>query len=54
MAEGRTRRLDMVLLVGSAAAAMVMMTIASDSLRVFLDGFRLWIQDRWETLTSWF
>lgn len=39
--EGRVRRRDMIFLVGAAVAAMVAMTFASDSLRVFIDGFRL-------------
>jgi hypothetical protein len=39
--EGRVRRRDMVFLVAAAVAAMVAMTFASDSLRVFIDGFRL-------------
>ncbi|MDZ4827478.1 MAG: putative cytokinetic ring protein SteA [Actinomycetota bacterium] len=43
--EGRVRRRDMVLLVAAAVAAMVAMTFASDSLRVFIDGMRLDIGD---------
>ncbi len=43
--EGRVRRRDMVLLVAAALAAMVAMTFASDSLRVFIDGMRLDIGD---------
>ena len=39
--EGRIRRRDMLLLVASALAAMVGDGFASQSLRVFLDGFRL-------------
>jgi uncharacterized membrane-anchored protein len=39
--EGRVRRLDALFLIAAAVAAMVAMTFASDSLRVFIDGFRL-------------
>src|SRR4029077_13863965 len=39
--EGRIRRRDMLLLVASALAAMAVMAIASESLRTFVDGFRL-------------
>jgi uncharacterized membrane-anchored protein len=51
--EGRVRRRDMIFLVASALAAMVAMTYASHSLRVFLDGFRLVFDDVWNTLTGW-
>ena len=40
--EGRIRRRDILLLVASALLAMAVMTFASQSLRVFVDGFRLW------------
>jgi uncharacterized membrane-anchored protein len=51
--EGRVRRRDMVLLVGAALFAMIAMTVASPSLRVFLDGFWLWIQRTWNSITGW-
>jgi uncharacterized membrane-anchored protein len=51
--EGRVRRRDMVLLVGAALFAMIAMTVASPSLRVFLDGFWLWIQRTWDSITGW-
>jgi uncharacterized membrane-anchored protein len=51
---GRIRRRDMLLLVGSAVAAMVAMVSASHSLHVFLDGFRLWFDQRWDNITGWF
>jgi len=44
--EGRVRRRDMLLLVCSALAAMIAITIASDELRVFLDGLQLWFDNR--------
>jgi hypothetical protein len=51
---GRIRRRDLLLLVGSAVAAMVAMVFASDSLQVFLDGFRLYWDRAWENFFSWF
>jgi uncharacterized membrane-anchored protein len=50
--EGRIRRRDMLLLVASALAAMLVMAIASESLRTFLDGFRLWFEDLWHSITG--
>jgi uncharacterized membrane-anchored protein len=53
--EGRVRRRDMVLLVASALVAMLIVTIASDALHVFIDGLRLWFQeDVWDPITGWF
>ena len=46
--EGRLRRRDMVFLVGAALAAMVVVTIYSESLHTFLDGFRLWWDRLWD------
>jgi uncharacterized membrane-anchored protein len=51
---GRIRRRDLLLLVGSAIAAMVAMVSASHSLQVFFDGFRFWFDQRWESITGWF
>jgi uncharacterized membrane-anchored protein len=51
---GRVRRRDIVLLVVSAVAAMLAMVYASHSLRVFLDGFRLMLDDTWTRVRSWF
>jgi uncharacterized membrane-anchored protein len=50
--EGRIRRRDMLLLVASALAAMAVMAIASESLRTFVDGFRLWFEDLWHSVTG--
>lgn len=52
--ESRVRRRDLLLLLGSAFAAMTAMVIASDSLQVFLDGFRLVIERAWSQVTGWF
>ncbi len=51
---GRIRRRDLLLLVGSAVAAMVAMVSASDSLQVFLDGFRLYWDRGWANVMHWF
>ena len=50
--EGRIRRRDMLFLVGSALAAMVVMAITSESLQTFLDGFRLWFEDLWHSIAG--
>ncbi len=52
--QGRVRRRDLLLLVASAVAAMVVMVSASHSLHVFLDGFRLWFDRAWSNVTGWF
>ncbi|MFM8972178.1 MAG: putative cytokinetic ring protein SteA [Actinomycetota bacterium] len=51
---GRVRRRDLFFLVGAAVAAMGAMVIASDSLQVFLDGFRLVVERAWSQVTGWF
>ena len=51
---GRVRRRDLLLLVASALAAMVVMVSASHSLHVFLDGFSLIWDRAWSHLTGWF
>ena len=51
--EGRIRRRDILLLVASALLAMAVMTFASQSLRVFVDGFRLWfVENIWHSITG--
>lgn len=52
--EGRMRRRDIVFLVGAALLAMAAMTVASDSVRVFMHGFRLVIEDLWSSVIDWF
>jgi len=52
--ESRIRRTDLLLLVGAAILAVVVMAIVSESLQVFLDGFRLTIEDLWDTVRGWF
>ena len=52
--EGRVRRRDLVYLVGAALLAMAAMTVASDSLHVFLHGFRLVVEDLWSSFVDLF
>jgi uncharacterized membrane-anchored protein len=52
--ESRVRRRDIFLLVASALLVVVVMAIASDSFRVFLNGFRVVFSDFWTTVRSWF
>jgi uncharacterized membrane-anchored protein len=51
--ESRVRRRDMLLLVGSAVAAMGAMVAASHSLRVFLDGFWFMFARAWSHVSGW-
>jgi hypothetical protein len=41
-------------LVAAAVFAIVAMVNASDSLQVFLDGFRLWLENSWTRITDAF
>lgn len=52
--QGRVRNRDLFFLVGAAVFAMVAMVNASDSLQVFLDGFRLWLENSWTRITDAF
>ncbi|HEX5616269.1 MAG TPA: putative cytokinetic ring protein SteA, partial [Acidimicrobiia bacterium] len=52
--ESRIRRSDLFLLVAAAVLAVVVMGIVSESLQVFLDGFRLTLEDLWDTIRGWF
>jgi uncharacterized membrane-anchored protein len=52
--ESRVRRRDLVLLIASALLAVVVMAIASDSLRVFLHGFTVVFSDSWTRIRGWF
>jgi len=49
--EGRVRRLDWVLLVGSAIVVIVIVAVVSEPIRTLLDGFRLALRDLWFTIT---
>ncbi len=50
--EGRVRRLDWVLLVGSALVAIIAVVAISDSVQTLLDGFRLTLRDLWYSITG--
>jgi uncharacterized membrane-anchored protein len=52
--ESRVRRRDMVFLVAAALVAVVVMGIVSESLQLFLDGFRFTVKDAWTTVRDWF
>ena len=50
--QGRIRRRDIAMLVGSALLAVLVMVLVSESLQVFLDGARLQIRDLWYAVTD--
>lgn len=52
--EGRVRRRDILLLVLSALAVIVIMVFVSEPLRVFLRGLRLTLRDYWYSFSDWF
>jgi uncharacterized membrane-anchored protein len=52
--ESRVRRRDIFLLVASALLVVIVMAVASDSFRVFLNGFHVVFSDFWRTVTGWF
>jgi uncharacterized membrane-anchored protein len=50
--EGRVRRLDWVLLVGSALVVMIVVAVVSEPIRTLLDGFRFALRDLWFSITQ--
>ena len=52
--EGRVRRSDVVLLLLSALAVVVVMAFVAEPLRVFLSGLRLTARDLWYSFSDWF
>ena len=50
--EGRVRRFDWVLLVGSALVVMIVVAAISEPIRTLLDGFRLTLRDLWFSITG--
>ena len=52
--EGRVRRRDIALLIGSALLVILVLAIASDALHVFLDALWLRMRDLWLSLTGAF
>jgi len=49
--EGRVRRLDWVLLVGSALVVIILVASISESIQTLLDGFRFALRDLWFSIT---
>jgi uncharacterized membrane-anchored protein len=52
--EGRVRRRDIALLIGSAIVALIVVSIVSESIHVFLRGLELTLRDLWFSLTDKF
>jgi uncharacterized membrane-anchored protein len=50
--EGRVRRIDWVLLVGSALVVLVAVALTSDAVQTVLDGARLTLRDLWFSITG--
>lgn len=50
--EGRVRRLDWILLVGSAVVVMIVVALVSEPIHTLLDGFRLTLRDLWFSITG--
>jgi uncharacterized membrane-anchored protein len=50
--EGRVRRRDFVALIGAALLAMVVISIVSEPIHVFLDGIRVTLKDVWYSITG--
>jgi hypothetical protein len=46
------RRLDWMLLVGSAVVVMIVVAVVSEPIRTLLDGFRLTLRDLWFSITG--
>jgi uncharacterized membrane-anchored protein len=52
--EGRVRRRDIALLVGSAIVAIIVVSIVSEPIHVFLRGIELTLRDLWFSITDTF
>ena len=52
--ESRVRRRDLLLLVVAAVMAIVVMSIVSQPLQVYLRGLRLTLDDLWDSISSAF
>ena len=50
--EGRVRRIDWVLLVGSALVVLIAVAATSDAVQTVLDGARLTLRDLWFSITG--
>jgi uncharacterized membrane-anchored protein len=49
--EARIRRRDIVLLVGAALVGILTISIVSEPIHVFFDGFRVVLEDLWRSIT---
>jgi uncharacterized membrane-anchored protein len=52
--EGRVRRRDIALLVGSAILAIIVVSIVSEPIHVFLRGIELTLRDLWFSISDTF
>ena len=52
--EGRVRRRDIALLVGSAILAIIVVSIVSEPIHVFLRGIELTLRDFWFSISDTF
>ena len=52
--EGRVRRRDIAFLVLAAVAAIVVVSVVSEPIHVFVDGIRFTLRDIWFTVRDWF
>ena len=50
--EGRVRRIDWLLLIGSALVVLVAVAATSDAIQTVLDGARLTLRDLWVSITG--
>jgi uncharacterized membrane-anchored protein len=50
--EGRVRRRDLLALVGAALVAMIVVSVVSEPIHVFLDGIRVTLKDLWFSITG--
>jgi uncharacterized membrane-anchored protein len=50
--EGRVRRRDFVALIAAALLAMIVISVVSEPIHVFLDGIRVTLKDLWYSITG--
>lgn len=51
---GRVRRRDLAVLIAAGLVAILAVALASEELRLWLDGRWLWLRDLWYSLTGQF
>ena len=49
---GRVRRRDLAILIAAGLVAIIAVMLASEELRLWLDGRWLWLRDLWYSLTG--